>query len=160
MKRSAGLLLWRRSDAGQGGHIEVLLAHPGGPFFAKKDDGHWTIPKGELEPGEDEWAAAQREFGEELGIGVPAGLPVPLGEARQGSKVNVIWALEGDPGPFEVRSNLFELEWPPRSGRRAEFVEVDRAEWFTLEAADVKLFAGQRVFLTRLAAAVQTPDLE
>jgi predicted NUDIX family NTP pyrophosphohydrolase len=154
VKRSAGLLLWRRSSAGPDGVIEVLWAHPGGPFFAKKDDAHWTIPKGELEGVEDEWTAAQREFSEELGIAVPPGTPLSLGEAKQGSKTNVIWALEGDPGPFEVKSNLFEMEWPPRSGRTAEFVEVDRAEWFSLEMAEAKLFVSQRVFLTRLQDAV------
>jgi predicted NUDIX family NTP pyrophosphohydrolase len=150
VKRSAGLLLWRSTDENEG--IEVLLAHPGGPLFAKKDDGVWSIPKGEIDPGEDEWAAAQREFSEELGIPVPPGNPVALGEARQASgKVNVIWALEADPGPFEVRSNLFEMQWPPRSGRMAEFVEVDRAAWFPLQAATVKIFASQRPFLERLA---------
>ena len=129
----------------------MLLAHPGGPFFAKKDDGHWAIPKGECEPGEDELAAARREFTEELGIPVPPGDPVPLGEVKQSSsKVNVIWALEADPGPFEVRSNLFEMEWPPRSGKRAEFPEVDRAAWFSLDEAERKLFASQRPFLARL----------
>lgn len=147
MKRSAGLLLWRRTDTS----IEVLLAHPGGPLFAKKDDGVWSIPKGEIDPGEDEWAAAQREFSEELGIPAPVGTPVALGEAKQASgKVNVIWALEADPGPFEVRSNLFEMQWPPRSGVVAEFVEVDRAAWFALETARIKIFAGQLPFLERL----------
>jgi predicted NUDIX family NTP pyrophosphohydrolase len=150
VKRSAGLLLWRRKETG----IEVLLAHPGGPLFAKKDDAAWSIPKGEIDPGEDEWAAAQREFSEELGIGVPAGTPLALGEAKQSSgKVNVIWALEADPGPFEVRSNLFEMQWPPRSGVLAEFPEVDRAGWFPLETAKIKIFASQLPFLERLAAA-------
>ena len=116
MKRSAGLLLWRRTPDGSA--VEVLLAHPGGPLFVKKDDGHWSIPKGECDPGEDEWAAAQREFSEELGIPVPDGTPVSLGELKQNSgKVNVVWALEGDPGPFELVSNLFEMEWPPAFGK-------------------------------------------
>ncbi len=148
MKRSAGMLLWRRSAAGD---IEVLLAHPGGPFFAKKDDAHWTIPKGECDPGEDELAAARREFTEELGIPVPPGDPVPLGEVKQGSsKVNVVWALEADPGEFEVRSNFFDMEWPPRSGKRAQFPEVDRVAWYPLEVAEGKLFGSQRPFLARL----------
>lgn len=149
MRRSAGILLWRRSPTGD---IEVLLAHPGGPLFARKDDAHWSIPKGECDPGEDELAAARREFSEELGIPVPPGDPVSLGEAKQGSsKVNVIWALEADPGPFEVRSNLFDMEWPPRSGKRAEFPEVDRVAWFSLDVAEGKLFGSQRPFLARLA---------
>jgi predicted NUDIX family NTP pyrophosphohydrolase len=148
MRRSAGLLLYRRTPGG----VEVLLAHPGGPFFVKKDEGHWSIPKGEIDPGEDEWSAARREFREELGVAAPSGIPVSLGEAKQGSgKINVIWALEGDPGAFEVRSNLFELEWPPRSGRKAEFPEVDRVGWFGLDVAAGKLFASQRPFLDRLA---------
>ncbi len=154
MKRSAGLLLWRR--AGEG--LEVLLAHPGGPLFAKKDDGSWSIPKGEIDPGEDELAAAQREFSEELGIAVPEGTPVDLGEAKQaGGKVNVIWALEADPGPFEVHSNLFEMQWPPRSGVLAQFPEVDRASWFPLATAADKIFASQRPFLERLAELVSSP---
>jgi predicted NUDIX family NTP pyrophosphohydrolase len=149
MKRSAGLLLFRRAS----GAVEVLLAHPGGPLFARKDDAHWSIPKGECDPGEDEWVAAQREFSEELGIAVPSGTPLPLGEAKQGSgKVNVIWALEADPGPFDVHSNLFEMEWPPRSGKRAEFPEIDRVAWFSLEEAEGKLFGSHRPFIARLAA--------
>ena len=149
MRRSAGILLWRRSAAGD---IEVLLAHPGGPLFAKKDDAHWTIPKGECDPGEDELAAARREFTEELGIPVPPGDPVPLGEVKQGSsKVNVVWALEADPGEFELRSNVFDMEWPPRSSERAEFPEVDRVAWYPLEVAEGKLFGSQRPFLARLA---------
>ena len=149
MKRSAGILLWRRSSSGD---IEVLLAHPGGPFFAKKDDAHWSIPKGECDPGEDELAAACREFTEELGIPVPPGEPVSLGEVKQGSsKVNVIWALEADPGPFELQSNHFDLEWPPRSGKRAEFPEVDRVAWYPLDVAEGKLFGSQRPFLAQLA---------
>ncbi len=155
MKRSAGIVLWRRSPAGD---VEVLLAHPGGPLFAKKDDAHWTIPKGECEPGEDELEAARREFSEELGIPVPPGDPVSLGEVKQSSsKVNVIWALEADPGEFEVRSNLFEMEWPPRSGKRAEFVEVDRVAWYPLDVAEGKLFGSQRPFLARLAEVSNAP---
>jgi predicted NUDIX family NTP pyrophosphohydrolase len=153
VKRSAGLVLWRRGSTG----VEVLLAHPGGPLFVKKDDAHWSIPKGEVDPGEDEWKAAQREFSEELGIAVPDGEPVSLGEEPQGrSKINVIWAVEGDPGPFEVKSNLFEMQWPPRSGKTGWFPEIDRAEWFDLGTARVKLFGSQRPFIDRLEA-IATP---
>ncbi len=156
MKRSAGLLLFRRDDTGA---VQVLLGHPGGPFFARKDDSHWSIPKGECEPGEDEWAAARREFAEELGIAAPDGTPVPLGEARQGSgKVNVVWALEADPGPFDLSSNLFDLEWPPRSGKTAQFPEIDRAEWFSLPDAHRKVFVAQQPFLDRLAEALSGSD--
>ncbi|MCW2545981.1 MAG: mismatch repair protein MutT [Mycobacterium sp.] len=152
MKRSAGLLLWRR---GASGALEVLLAHPGGPFFVRKDDAHWSIPKGEIDPGEDEWRAARREFSEELGIPVPDGEPVSLGEQSQGrDKINVIWALEADPGPFEVNSNLFDLEWPPRSGKTAQFPEVDRVAWYDLDTARIKLFGSQRPFIDRLEAIV------
>jgi predicted NUDIX family NTP pyrophosphohydrolase len=158
VKRSAGLLLWRRAGRAPNSKdaIEVLLAHPGGPLFVRKDDAHWSIPKGECDPGEDEWVAAQREFSEELGIPVPPGTPAALGEARQGSgKVNVIWALEADPGPFEVRSNLFDMQWPPRSGKWARFPEVDRVAWFPLDVAQAKLFRPQRPFIDRLAASVE-----
>jgi predicted NUDIX family NTP pyrophosphohydrolase len=152
VKRSAGLLLWRRDGSGA---LEVLLSHPGGPFFVRKDDAHWSIPKGEIDPGEDEWRAATREFAEELGIPVPDGEPVSLGEQPQGrDKINVIWALEADPGPFEVNSNLFDLEWPPRSGKTAQFPEVDRVAWYDLDAARRKLFASQRPFIDRLEAIV------
>jgi predicted NUDIX family NTP pyrophosphohydrolase len=148
VKRSAGVLLWRRISDGS---VEVLLAHPGGPYFAAKDEAHWSIPKGEIDADEDDWRAAAREVSEELGIPVPGGQPVSLGEAKQSSaKVNVIFAVEGDPGPFEVSSNLFDMEWPPRSGKRALFPEVDRASWFGLDEARGKLFASQRTFLDRL----------
>jgi len=151
MKRSAGLLLWRR---GAGGALEVLLAHPGGPIFARRDDGFWSVPKGEVEPGEDEVAAARREFAEETGLPVPAGELLPLGEGVQstGRKTNVVWALEGDLDAAAVRSNLFTMEWPPHSGRRQEFPEMDRAQWFPLASARVKAFASQVVFLDRLEA--------
>jgi predicted NUDIX family NTP pyrophosphohydrolase len=153
MTRSAGLLLWRRAATGA---IEVLLAHPGGPYFVRKDDAHWSIPKGEVEDDEDEWAAAQREFSEELGIPVPAGEPIFLGEhVQRRDKVNVIWALEADPGPFEVNSNLFDMEWPPRSGKKAEFPEIDRVAWYDLETARVKLFGAQRPFIDELQAQVE-----
>jgi predicted NUDIX family NTP pyrophosphohydrolase len=153
-KTSAGLLLWRRAPSGGdgAGAVQVLLGHPGGPYFARKDDGSWSVPKGEYVPGEEPLAAAYREFAEELGVEPPAGDPVPLGHAKgTGGKVNTIWALEGDLDVGDVHSNTFTLEWPPRSGRQQEFPEIDRAEWFDLTAARVKIFAAQRPFLDRLA---------
>lgn len=146
--RSAGLLLWRRTPAGA---VEVLLAHPGGPLFARKDV--WGVPQGELDPDEDALVAAYREFTEEVGTAPPKGDPVPLGEARQPSgKVNVVWALEGDLAAGEARSNHFSMEWPPRSGRVQSFPEVDRVGWFTLQAARERAFPSQLPFLDRLAA--------
>jgi predicted NUDIX family NTP pyrophosphohydrolase len=147
-KVSAGLLLWRRGGRGT---IEVLLGHPGGPYFARKDDGYWSVPKGEYDQGEDPLAAAYREFGEELGVAPPPGEPVPLGHAQASGKVNTVWALEGDLDVAAAHSNSFSLEWPPRSGRMREFPEVDRAAWFDLATAREKIFASQRPFLDRLA---------
>jgi predicted NUDIX family NTP pyrophosphohydrolase len=137
--KSAGLLLFRRRDAG----VEILLVHPGGPFWAKKDDGAWSIPKGLYEDGEDSLAAAQREFAEEVGTRVE-GEFMPLGQFKlpSGKRLSV-WAVEGDLDTARVRSNLFEMEWPPRSGKQAPFPEVDRAGWFTPEAARIKLTKGQ-----------------
>ena len=150
-KRSAGLLLWRRTPAG----VEVLLGHPGGPLFARKDDGVWTIPKGEYDAAEDPLTAAYREFGEEIGVAPPEGDAVPLGEVTQrGGKVVTVWAQEGDLDVTAVRSNLFAMEWPPRSGRTQEFPELDRAGWFGLAAARDKVFASQVPFLERLAEQV------
>jgi predicted NUDIX family NTP pyrophosphohydrolase len=136
--------------------LEVLLAHPGGPFFRSKDAGAWTIPKGNPSLGEPLPEAARREFGEEIGL--PAGEPlVPLGEIRQkGGKVVHAWAFEGDlPPGFVLRSNTFEVEWPPRSGRRHRFPEVDRAELFPVEVARTKINPAQVVFLDRLEALVR-----
>lgn len=145
---SAGLLLYRTRD----GIREVLLAHPGGPFWAKRDDGAWSIPKGEVDEGEDPYAAARREFAEELGAVPPDGEPLPLGEVRLKSRKRVVaWALEGDFDPDQLVSMTFEMEWPPRSGRTATFPEVDRAAWFDLETARVKLNAGQVPLLDALA---------
>ena len=147
MRTSAGILLWRRTETGQ----EVLIGHMGGPFWAKKDDGAWSIPKGEYEPGEEPFAVAQREFEEELGIPVPAADFVPLGELRTtSSKVLTVWAAEGDLDAAACVSNTFELEWPPRSGRIQEFPEIDRAAWFSIELARTKLVKGQVGFLDRL----------
>ena len=152
---SAGLLLWRRQPSDRGGVpvVEVLLGHPGGPLFARKDDGHWSVPKGEYVAGdEDPLAAARREFAEELGVEAPTGEPVPLGEARQsGGKINTVWAVEGDLDVNLLRSNNFAMEWPPRSGRQQEFPELDRAAWFDLATARRKVFASQLPFLDRLA---------
>ena len=147
---SAGLLLYRRA----GDDIEVLLVHPGGPFWAKKDDGAWSVPKGEYEEGEDPLDAAKREFSEELGADPPdVRAAAFLGELRQPSGKRVsAWALEGDLDVTDVWSNTFTMEWPPRSGRTAEFPEVDRAGWFALEAARRKLLRGQVPFVDALAS--------
>ena len=153
--RSAGLLLYRVSD---GDVIEVLLAHPGGPFWARKDAGAWSIPKGEYEPSDDPLAAAQREFGEEIGMNPPAGDPVPLGERRQPSgKWVTVWALAGDLDVAGATSNTFEIEWPRGSGAVREFPEVDRVEWMTLEQARGKLLKGQVPFLDALVEMLQRP---
>ena len=137
--------------------IEVLLAHPGGPFFARKDDDVWTIPKGEVQPGEDLLTRAQIEFGEELGV-KPSGNYIPLGSIKQkGGKTVHAWAVEGNlPEPFELKSNLFEMEWPPRSGEFKEFSEVDRAEFFPTDVARRKMNPAQIPFLDRLLAALAT----
>jgi predicted NUDIX family NTP pyrophosphohydrolase len=153
-RRSAGILLYRRR--GRGG-VEVLLVHPGGPFWARKDDGAWSIPKGEYAEGEDPLAAARREFAEETGSQVQ-GEAIALGAFRQSSaKIVDVWAVEGDFDPASLASNTFSMEWPPRSGRTREVPEVDRAEWFTPEAAARKILKGQRpiveALLRRLADA-------
>lgn len=158
-KRSAGILLFRRTgDGGGGGQLEVLLVHPGGPFWARRDAGAWSIPKGEVDPGEDERACALRELEEETGGVFPDAPPdalLPLGEVRQKSgKVVTAWALEGDLDAAAIVSNTFELEWPPRSGRLQTFPEVDRAGWFALDAAREKLLAAQTPFVDRLAEIV------
>jgi predicted NUDIX family NTP pyrophosphohydrolase len=144
--RSSGVLLYRRTA---GGEVEVLLGHMGGPFWASKDDGAWSIPKGEHDADEDAEAAARREFAEELGTPVPATDLVPLGEVRA-RKLLTVWAAEGDLDADAVVSNTFELEWPPRSGRLQEFPEVDRAAWFDVPTARARIVAGQRPFLDRL----------
>jgi predicted NUDIX family NTP pyrophosphohydrolase len=132
--------------------LEVLLVHPGGPFWARRDEGAWSVPKGEVGTHEDALAAAQREFVEELGSAPLArGSPVTLEPVRQaGGKLVVAWALEGDFDPAGMRSNSFSMEWPPRSGRTQEFPEVDRAAWFTLEQARRKLVEAQRALLDQL----------
>ena len=146
--RSAGIVLYRR---GPGDGLEVLLVHPGGPLWANRDAGAWSIPKGEYADGEDPLAAARREFEEELGSAPPAGAAADLGEIRQKSGKRVRgWALAGDLDATGITSNTFELEWPPRSGRRVEIPEVDRAEWFGLDAAREKINPGQVPLLDRL----------
>jgi predicted NUDIX family NTP pyrophosphohydrolase len=146
-KLSAGLLPFRRSDDG----IEVFLVHPGGPFWAKKDDGAWSLAKGEYESGGDPLAAAQREFKEETGFEAEGGEFVPLGEIRQaGRKVVIAWAFESDFDAAQVRSNTFEMEWPPKSGKKQNFPEVDRARWFTIAEARVKILQSQAGLLDRL----------
>jgi len=147
--RSAGILLHRT----RGGVREVLLVHPGGPLWTRRDAGAWSVPKGEYDDGEDAFAAARREFEEELGLAPPDGPADDLGEIRQKSgKVVRAWALAGELDVGRVRSNTFELEWPPRSGRIQEFPEVDRAQWFELELAREKINPAQIALLDRLAA--------
>jgi predicted NUDIX family NTP pyrophosphohydrolase len=145
---SAGILLYRRSARG----IEVLLVHPGGPFWARRDMGAWSIPKGEFGADEEPAVAARREFAEELGVEL-AGELQPLGEIKQKAGKRVVgFAVEGDVDPSTVRSNSFEMEWPPRSGRMQSFPEIDRAEWFDLDTARQKIIPGQAAFLDRLAS--------
>jgi predicted NUDIX family NTP pyrophosphohydrolase len=147
---SAGILLYRRASSG----VEVFLVHPGGPFWAKKDEAAWSIPKGEIDPGEDHETAARREFAEEVGA-VPAGSLLPLGHFKQtGGKTVVVFALEGDFDPAALVSNSIEIDWPPRSGRRMTIPEVDRAAWFPLEEAATRLHLGQRPILAALLASV------
>jgi predicted NUDIX family NTP pyrophosphohydrolase len=145
-QRSAGILLYRRRR----GAVEVLLVHPGGPFWARKDDGAWSIPKGVYEPGEDPLAAARREFEEETGARLD-GEATALGSFRQSAaKIVDVWAVEGEFDPASLESNSFTMEWPPRSGNMREVPEVDRAEWFTPEAASRKLLKGQRPVIEAL----------
>jgi len=150
-KLSAGLLLYRGApDA-----LEVLLGHPGGPFWARKDEGAWSIPKGEYTDGEDAWAAAQREFIEEIGTPPPSGPRIDLAPLRQpGGKIVTAFAVRGDLDVSGAVSNTFTIEWPPRSGRMAEFPELDRVAWFDLATARVKLLTGQRPLLDQLVDAV------
>lgn len=149
MRTSAGLLLFRHTDDG----LEVLLGHMGGPFFARRDAGAWTVPKGEYEPdSEAAWDAARREFQEELGLPPPDGQAVPLGEVRQtNGKVVTAWAIEADLDPATVVPGLFSMEWPPKSGRTREFPELDRVEWFGLDRARAVIVKAQAAFLDRLA---------
>jgi predicted NUDIX family NTP pyrophosphohydrolase len=150
-KRSAGLLMFRR----RGADIEVLLMHPGGPFWAKKDNGAWSIAKGEYLQGEDALAVAKREFEEETGAR-PQGDFLPLGDVVQaGRKVVTAWGVEGDFDPATLVSNRFELEWPPKSGRKASFPEVDRTQWFSPAEARQKILPAQRELISRLIDAIR-----
>jgi predicted NUDIX family NTP pyrophosphohydrolase len=146
--RSAGLLMFRRL----GGAVEVLLAHPGGPFWSRRDAASWTLPKGEIDEGEDPLAAARREFQEETGF--PSTPPfLPLGELKQKSGKRITaWAFDGDADPLRLVSNPFEMEWPPRSGRMQSFPEIDRVAWFGPEDARTKVLPGQAPFLDALEA--------
>ena len=153
-KKSAGLLLFRETAAG----LEVLLVHPGGPFWAKKDDGSWSIPKGEFEDGEEPLAAARREFEEEMGV--PAtGEFMPLKPLKQPSgKLVFAWAVRSDFDPSRLKSNMFSMEWPPKSGRQREFPEVDKAAWFDVETARRKILKGQAPFLDQLLVMLQNAE--
>lgn len=146
-KISAGVLLYRVKQ----GAIEVLLAHPGGPFFRNKDQGAWSLPKGEANEGEDLLLAARREFAEETGL-TPAGPFVPLTPVKQkGGKTVHAWACQGDCDPASIKSNSFSIEWPPKSGRRQEFPEIDRAEFFCLDEAKKRIIPSQAALLDELA---------
>jgi predicted NUDIX family NTP pyrophosphohydrolase len=147
-KKSAGLLLYRSETVG----LEVLLVHPGGPFWQRKDEGAWSIPKGEIDEGEDELAAARREFSEETGY-TPKGTAHDLGSVRQPSGKDVhVWAVQDDWDATRLVSNTFDVEWPPHSGHTHTFPEVDKAAWFDLDAARTKILKGQIAFLDRLVA--------
>ncbi|MBM3545257.1 MAG: NUDIX domain-containing protein [Alphaproteobacteria bacterium] len=151
-KLSAGILLYR----GSGEALELLLVHPGGPFWAKKDAGAWSIPKGEYDEGEDPLAVAKREFAEETGGMPPQAGYIDLGELAQPSrKVITAFAAEGDFDPAALKSNIFELEWPPKSGRKQAFPEIDRAGWFTSAEARTKILPGQASFIDRLLSAIR-----
>jgi predicted NUDIX family NTP pyrophosphohydrolase len=160
-KKSAGMLLWKRTGEG----LRFLLVHPGGPFWRNKDQGAWSLPKGEYDDSEDALAAAKRELVEELG---PAAAPavarqdaafIPLGEVKQkGGKVVTAFALEGDFDVTQLASNTFEIEWPPKSGRRQPFPEADRAQWFSLDEARTRILPAQLELLTRADRLSRHPD--
>lgn len=151
-KLSAGLLLYRDRD----GQLEVLIGHPGGPFWARRDDGAWSVPKGEYDPAEDPWTVAQREFAEEVGKPPPAGPPLELAPVRQpGGKTVTVFAVHADLDLTGAVSNTFTLEWPPKSGRTQEFPEIDRLAWFDIATAREKLLKGQRPVLEHLLAALE-----
>jgi predicted NUDIX family NTP pyrophosphohydrolase len=150
-KPSAGILLYRHRD----GALQVLLVHPGGPMWAKRDAGAWSVPKGEYEPDEEPLAAARREFAEELGSPAPDGEPIDLGQVRQRSgKLVSAWALAGDLDAAAIVSNLCMVQWPPRSGRQIEIPEVDRAQWFDMPSAREKINPAQVALIERLEAAL------
>ena len=147
-KKSAGILLYREVDE----ELQVFLIHPGGPFWAKKDEGAWSVPKGEIAEDEDPFAAAKREFEEEVGP-LPTGDPIPLTPIRQsGGKQVYAWAIRADFDPATLRSNTFAMQWPPHSGKLQEFLEVDRAGWFPIGVAKQKILKGQVGWLEELVA--------
>ena len=155
-KLSAGILMYRFRES----KLEVFLVHPGGPFWAKKDKGAWSIPKGEFEQDEDPLVAAIREFQEETGILIDGSF-FELGELRQPSrKIVHAWAIQGDADPSQIISNTFELEWPPKSGKYKDFPEIDRASWFTISLAKDKLLKGQIEFIDRLIEKLGIPSEE
>ena len=149
---SAGLLLYRRCDT----HLEVFLLHPGGPYWARKDLGAWSVPKGLVDAGEEELATARREFREETGLNPPVGYEGDLGTFRlpSGKRLHV-WAVEGDCDPAQLRSNLFEMEWPPKSGRSAQFPEADRGAWFQRAEALARITKGQRPMIEKFYAEIR-----
>src|SRR5258706_5337278 len=150
-KRSAGILLYRRANGG----LEVLLAHPGGPFWKKRDLGAWTLPKGEIDEGEDPFAAARREFVEETGF-EPGESAIALRPVKQPSgKTIYAWAIEGDCDPAAARSMVFRMEWPPKSGKEEEFPEIDKVEWFAIPEAERRILPGQAPFLAQLQSLVK-----
>jgi predicted NUDIX family NTP pyrophosphohydrolase len=149
MKQSAGILLYRKGQK----NLEVLIVHPGGPYWAKKDAGAWSIPKGEFTEGEDPFVAAKREFSEEIGLPAPEGDYQDLGQAKQSSgKIVYIFVLQADLDIKNFKSNQFEMEWPPRSGQKQSFPEADKAAWVSLAKAKTKLVKGQQIFIDNLAA--------
>jgi len=151
VQRSAGVLVYRRRTASGIDVLEVLLGHMGGPYWARRQDAAWTVPKGLVEPGEDDWAAAQREFAEETGHPVPAGPVTDLGVFRQNRSKEVhIWAVRGDITAASCASNTFEMQWPPKSGQIREFAELDRFEWLDLHAARSRIVVGQQPVLEAL----------
>jgi predicted NUDIX family NTP pyrophosphohydrolase len=153
-KASAGLLMYRKRNA----QLEALLVHLGGPFWKNKDRGAWFVPKGEINPGEDQLVAAQREFQEETGL-IPAGEFISLGSVKHKSgKTVTTWAFAGDCDPASLQSNTFEMEWPPKSGKRAQFPEIDRAEFFTIERAREKMHPAEFEFLNRLEKLLKSSE--
>lgn len=145
-KQSAGILMYRMRDSA----VEVFLVHPGGPFWANKDSGAWSVPKGEFEPGEDSLAAARRELREETGLELEGNFMALRPVRQTGGKLVQAWAVRGDCDPASIRSNSFTMEWPPRSGRRRDFPEIDKAAWFSLEAAREKILKSQLGLLEEL----------
>lgn len=147
-KQSAGILLYRKTPQG----LQVFLVHPGGPFFKNKDDGSWSVPKGEYESGEDPLAAAKREFKEETGHEITGNFIALSPIKQKGGKMVLAWAVEGDIDPKNIKSNTFEIEWPPRSGKKQTFDEIDRGEWFDITTAKTKINPAQAALIDELAA--------